>query len=64
MDSEDNRLILSEWVKFSLQINVEEVTTRNNLLHLLQDYIGQINHSFKDYQHLLAFKRQLLDDKY
>ena len=55
------RLILSEWLKFSLQLNVDDVTTRSSLTNLLFRFVSETQHSFKDYEHLLARKRQLLD---
>ena len=36
----ENRLIISEWLKFSLQLNYKEETTRNGLIHLMFNFIG------------------------
>lgn len=53
----EQRPILTEWLKFSLQLNVDDVTTRNNLTNLLFRFIGETHHSFKDYEHLLKHGR-------
>lgn len=51
-----NRHILSEWLKFSLQVNYLDQTIRNNLLSLFYNFIGEIKHSFADYKHLLKIE--------
>jgi len=35
-----DRLIFSEWLKFSLQLSIEEEITRRNLVSLMFTYIG------------------------
>lgn len=52
---------MSEWLKFSLQLNVDDVTTRSKLLNLLQGFVSEVWYSFRDYDHLLPRKMQLLD---
>ena len=54
---QQNRLILSEWLKFSLQLNVEDEDIKNAVVSLMFDFAGQLQHSFVDYQHLLKGKR-------
>ena len=44
-----SRLIFSEWMKFSLQLAIEDEVTRRNLVSLMFQYIAQINHSYEDY---------------
>ena len=57
----ENRLILSEWLKMSLQLNISDETTRNSICNILFNFIGQIQDSYKDYEHLLLNRRQRLD---
>jgi hypothetical protein len=39
-DYSPDRLIFSEWVKFSLQLAIEDEVTRRNLVSLMFNYIG------------------------
>lgn len=48
-DEAPNRLIFSEWVKFSLQLAIEDEVTRRNLVSLMFNYIGKVEHSYIDY---------------
>lgn len=57
-----NRLIFGEWVKFSLQLAIEDEVTRRNLVSLMFNFIGQVTHSYRDYQHLLLYKRLSIRD--
>lgn len=45
----------------SLQLNFSDETTRNAICNLLFNLIGQVQDSFKDYEHLLHKRRQRLD---
>lgn len=54
-DNNDRLLILSEWLKFSLSLPVEDEVTRRNLVSLMFEYIGHIENSYRDYQHLLKY---------
>ena len=54
-DNTDRLLILSEWLKFSLSLPVEDEVTRRNLVSLMFEYIGHIENSYRDYQHLLKY---------
>lgn len=51
-----DRQLLSEWIKFSLQIGVEDEVTRINIVTFMYTYIADIEHSFSDYMHLLKYK--------
>ena len=44
-----NRLIFSEWVKFSLQLPIEDEVTRRNLVSLMFELVGRVENSFRDY---------------
>eukprot|EP00347_Sterkiella_histriomuscorum_P002311 403368647 len=57
-----DRLLFSEWMKFSLQLSIEEEMTRRNLVSLMFSYVGKIDHSYEDYRHLLIQNRYLLRD--
>ena len=54
------RAILGEWVKFSLQMNIQEEIIRQNLVTLCFELISKIDYSYADYEHLLRQKKQLL----
>ena len=60
---QENRLILSEWLKFSIQLNCREETTRNSLLSFLQNLIQTTYNSFEDYKYLLKDKKFILNSK-
>lgn len=60
--AEEDRLLLAEWVKFSLQLAVEDEVTRRNLVSLMFAFIGQVEHSFADYVALLKPGRYLIRD--
>jgi len=47
-DSAD-RLIFSEWVKFSLQLPIEDEVTRRNLVTLMFGLVSHVDNSFRDY---------------
>lgn len=36
--------------------------TRRNLVSLMFDYVGQVGHSYRDYQHLLKYGRMMIRD--
>lgn len=55
------RAILGEWMKFSLQLNIQDEIIRKNLTTLCFELIGKIEYSFTDYEHLLKKKTQLLN---
>lgn len=52
--------MFAEWVKYSLQLPIEEEVTRQNLVSLMFQYIGQMSHTYEDYRHLLKGGRFLL----
>ena len=54
------RAILGEWIKFSLQMNIQDEIIRKNLTTLCFELIGKIEYSYADYEHLLKKKTQLL----
>ena len=58
----EDRHILSEWLKFSLQVNFLDQTIRNNLVSLIFSFIGEIKHSYRDYRHLLKFENSIIED--
>ena len=62
MEAGPDRLVFSEWVKFSLQLAIEDEVTRRNLVSLMFGYIGKVNHSYRDYQHVLKYKRMVIKD--
>ena len=47
------RAILGEWIKFSLQMNIQDEIIRKNLTTLCFELIGKIEYSYADYEHLL-----------
>lgn len=49
-----DRPALAEWLKFSLQLNIEDETTRLNLTNFLFSFVAEIQHTFADYEHLLG----------
>jgi hypothetical protein len=57
------RLILSEWIKFCLNLNIEDEDTRNTLIGLMFDFTSQIHHSYVDYKYLLKNKEMLIDSE-
>jgi hypothetical protein len=57
-----DRVIFSEWVKFSLQLSIEDEVTRRNLVSLMFNFIGQIHHSLRDYEHMLKYGRIVIGD--
>ena len=57
-----DRPALAEWLKFSLQLNVEDETIRSSLVNLLLELVSQTHHSFDDYQHHLGNERQIIVD--
>ena len=61
-DSAD-RLIFSEWVKFSLQLPIEDEVTRRNLVTLMFGLISHVDNSFRDYQHLLKYGRYMIREQ-
>ena len=56
-----NRQILSEWIKFALQLNVEDEDIKNAIVSLMFDFAGQLQHSFVDYKHLLKGNKLIID---
>lgn len=62
LQNSSNRLVFSEWVKYSLQLAIEDEVTRRNLVSLMFTYIGQIGHSYSDYQHLLKYERVIINE--
>ena len=56
-------MLFSEWVKFSLQMPIEDEVTRRNLVSLMFELVGQVHNSYSDYQHLLKYKRYLIKDQ-
>ena len=60
----ENRLILSEWLKFSLQLNFLDETIRNDLVNLIINFIGEIKHSFNDYKYHLMKRRMILGSEF
>lgn len=61
-DSAD-RLIFSEWVKFSLQLPIEDEVTRRNLVTLMFGLVSHVDNSFRDYQHLLKYGRYMIREQ-
>jgi hypothetical protein len=59
----DNRLLISEWVKFSLQLHIEDEVTRRNIVSLMFSYISEIETSYDDYQFLLKPQKMLFGSK-
>lgn len=55
-------MIFSEWVKFSLQLAIEDEVTRRNLVSLMFNYIGQVDHSYNDYKRLLKYNHLMIRD--
>ena len=51
-----DRFMFAEWLKFSLELNIADDCTRKNLVSLMFNYIGQLQYSFQDYEHLLKGK--------
>ncbi|CDW89230.1 at hook motif family protein [Stylonychia lemnae] len=57
-----DRLVFSEWLKFSLQLSIEDEITRRNLVSLMFNYIGKTRYSYLDYQYFLRHSRFILKD--
>lgn len=55
-----DRPALAEWLKFSLQLNVEDETIRGSLVNLLLELVSETHHSFDDYQHHLGNQTQII----
>ena len=55
-----DRPALAEWLKFSLQLNVEDETIRGSLINLLLELVSETHHSFDDYQHCLGNQQQII----
>lgn len=53
----ENRMILGEWMKFSLQLNYKDETIRNELINLMFSFVGQTFHTYEDYKYLLKGRR-------
>ena len=58
-----NRIVFSEWVKYSLQLAIEDEVTRRNLVSLMFSYIAHVHHSYNDYQHMLKYERMVIEDQ-
>jgi hypothetical protein len=56
------RMVFGEWVKFSLQLAIEDEVTRRNLVSLMFAYVGQVQHSYNDYVYMLRYQRQVIKD--
>lgn len=54
------RAILGEWIKFSIQLNVEDEVVRKSLTSLCFELVRRVEYSFSDYEHLLRPRRQLI----
>ena len=54
------RAILGEWMKFSLQMNIQDEIIRKNLTTLCFELISKIEYSYADYEHLLKKQTQML----
>ena len=54
------RAILGEWIKFSIQLNVEDEVVRKSLTSLCFELVRRVEYSFSDYEHLLRQKQQLI----
>ena len=42
--------MLAEWLKFSLQLNIEDETIRNQLTTMMLSFVSETEHSFVDYE--------------
>ncbi len=60
---QDRILIQSEWLKFSLSLPIEDEVTRRNLVSLMFEYIGHVENSYRDYQHMLKYQRYLIKEQ-
>jgi hypothetical protein len=49
----DNRLTLSEWLKFSYQLDRNDEQVKSSLIGMMINYVQEVQNSFQDYQHLL-----------
>jgi len=61
--NQQNWLLFSEWVKFSLQLPIEDEVTRRNLVSLMFELVGHVENSYRDYQHLLKYQRYLIREQ-
>lgn len=55
-----DRPALAEWLKYSLQLNVEDETIRSSLVNLLLELVSETHHSFDDYERHLGNARQII----
>ena len=59
----NRRAILGEWIRFSLQLNLEDEVIRNSVVSLIFEMASKIEFSYSDYEYLLGEGRQLLTNK-
>jgi len=59
----NRRAILGEWVRFSLQLNLEDEVIRNSVVSLIFDMACKIEYSYSDYEYLLGEGKQLITNK-
>lgn len=53
----ENRLTLSEWLKFCYQLDLKDESIRNSLISMMFDYIQEMQNSFQDYKYLLKDRK-------
>lgn len=59
----NRRAILGEWIRFSLQLNLEDEVIRNSVVSLIFEMASKIEFSYNDYEFLLGEGKQLLSNK-
>lgn len=57
------RAIFGEWIRFSLQLNLEDEVIRNSVVSLIFEMSSNVEMSFNDYEHLLGEGKQLITNK-
>ena len=59
----NRRAILGEWIRFSLQLNLEDEVIRNSVVSLIFEMASKIEFSYSDYEFLLGEGKQLITNK-
>lgn len=54
------RILLSEWVKYSVHLNWQDEVVRSSLVSLMFEIASTVEHSFSDYECMLGEQRQLI----
>ena len=56
------RAIISEWIKYSTHLNLQDEVIRSSLVSFLLEIVGNIEFSYDDYEFMLGEHRQLINN--